>query len=59
MKTKQIRMLVSMAGPNESYAPGDVIERPVEVAAAWVEDGIAEMVNEPETATAPPQKRGK
>lgn len=56
---KKIRMLIAMAGPDESYAPGDVIERPVEVAAAWVEAGMAEMVNEPETATAPPQKKGK
>lgn len=46
----KIRMLVSMAGADESYKPGDELMVRPDVADAWKEAGIATPV---EGATAP------
>lgn len=40
----KIRMLTSMAGAYESYAPGDEFDVRDEVAQAWQEAGIAEII---------------
>lgn len=42
-------MLQSMAGLTFSYVPGDEIEVSIEVAQAWVEANIAELVEEKKT----------
>ena len=43
----RIRMLTAMASADWALSPGDVVERPVEVAAAWVAAGLAEWVDRP------------
>lgn len=47
----KVRMLQSMAGPDVSYSAGDLIEIPASNVAEWVAAGIAEIVQEIETAT--------
>lgn len=48
----QIRLLVSMAGPENSWSPGDVIDWPDEEAARLVEAGYAELVRTEAVETA-------
>jgi hypothetical protein len=43
-KEQRIRMLISMAGNTFSHVPGDILEVSEEVAKAWVENNIAELV---------------
>lgn len=43
----RVKMKTSMAGANFSYQPGQEIEVENEVAAAWEEAGIAEIIEEP------------
>jgi len=49
----KVRMLQSMAGPDVSYSAGDIIEIPASNVAEWVAAGIAEIVEEIETAAQP------
>lgn len=42
-KNIKVRMLISMAGLDFSYQPGDVVGVTEEAAIAWVEAGIAEL----------------
>lgn len=51
---KTIKMLVSMAGPEEHYAPGDTLSVSDNVAEAWKNAGIATIEDEQEKP-----KRGK
>lgn len=52
---RTIRMLQSMAGPDVSHVPGDILRVATRVADAWVAAGIAELLVEapeaPEQAT--------
>lgn len=43
---KKVKMLVSMAGPDESYQPGDDREVSAEVAEEWQAVGIATIVGD-------------
>lgn len=45
---KKIKMLTSMAGPRESWVPGDIRDVEDEVAEAWKARGFCEII---ETAT--------
>lgn len=38
-----VKMLTSMVGGNFSYAPGDLVEVPGDIATAWVEAGLASL----------------
>ncbi len=49
---KRVKMLTSMAAPDWSVAPGDIMEVTAEVADAWTKAGIAQLVDKDvETAT--------
>lgn len=46
----EIRLLVSVAGPDISWVPGDVVDLPPEEAAKWADGYRAEYVTQPAPA---------
>ncbi len=38
----KVRLRISIASPEWSYAGGQVVDLPVETAEAWIENGVAE-----------------
>ena len=53
---KRVRMLISMAGPDESWVPGDEREVADYVAEVWVKTGHAELVAEQPAQPEPPKE---
>lgn len=54
---RKVKMLVSMAGPEESYVPGDTREVADGVAEEWERLGIAMVVPSGSADTAPVVKK--
>lgn len=55
----RIRILQSVAGVDESWAPGDEVDVSGPVAASWAAEGLAELVTEQARAEkAVPRSRG-
>ena len=52
MAKKRVKMLTSMAAPDWSVAPGEIMEVTAEVADAWAKAGIAQLVDKDDVETA-------
>lgn len=53
----KIKMKIAMATPGEPFSPGDVIEKPEEIAKAWEEYGWCETLEEEEKAPDSPRRK--